>query len=154
MKISIDKLFHKIKELARKAREDLRKKGIIVPSKQDDGSVKIGRYIIQRKNTDFYRVVGIDGELMIDNLNLPQTAVVVANHLALKNYLNKEIIEKDREYGYAYFEYQLYQRAKERSLIDPDYFDVKVSKFENSGEQADFYKQQILEQFNKLKKIA
>lgn len=154
MKASIDKLFHKIKELARKAREDLRKKGIIVPSKQDDGSVKIGRYIIQRKNNDFYKVISIDGELMADNLNLPQTAVIVANHLALKNFLNKDVIEKDREYGYAYFEYQLYQRAKERSLIDPDYFDVKISKFEDSGEQADFYKKQIVEQFDKLKKIA
>lgn len=154
MKITAEKLFQKVKDLARKTREDFRRKGFAIPVKKDDGSIRVGRYLIKRKDNDFYTVVSVDGEVMADQLNLPQTAAVVANHLALKNYLNKEIIEKDREYGYAYFENQLYQRAKDRSLVDPDYFDVKVSKFEHSGEQAEEYKRQILSQFDKLKKIA
>lgn len=154
MKISSERLYQKFKDLARKARDDFRRKGIAIPVKKDDGTIRVGKYLIKRKQNNFYVVVSVDGEVMADQLNLPQTAAVIANHLALKNYLNKDIIEKDREYGYAYFEHQLYQRAKERSLIDPDYFDVKVSKFEQSGEQAELYKQMILAQFDKLRKIA
>lgn len=154
MKPTAEKLYQKLKNLTRKIKDDFRKKGVVIPVKKEDGSIKVGQYLIQHKDNGFYAVVSVDGEVMADQINLPQTAAIVANHLALKNFLNKDIIEKDREYGYAYFEYQLYQRAKERSLTYPDYFDVKISKFEDSGEQADFYKHQIQIQFDKLKKIA
>jgi hypothetical protein len=154
MRTTTERIYQKLKNLTRKVRDDFRRKGIVLPAKKDDGSIKVGQYLIQRKDNDFYAVISVDGEVMADQINLPQTAAVVANHLALKNCLDKDILDKDREYGYSYFEYQLYQRAKERSLTDLDYFDVKVSKFEDSREQADFYKQQILARFDKLKKLA
>lgn len=154
MKIPVEKIYQKFKDLARKTRDDFRRKGLVIPIKKEDGSVKVGEYLIKRKKNDFYIVVSVDGEVMADHLNLPQTAAIVANHLALKNYLDTKIIELDREYGYSYFEYQLYQRAQDRASKDLDYFDIKMSKFENSGEKADFYKQQILLQFDKLKKLA
>ena len=96
----------------------------------------------------------MDGETVVQNLNLPQTAIIVANTLALKKVLDKNIIDKDIEYGYAYFEHQLYKRAVERSKEDPTYYDVRISKFENSGEKADDFKAEILHQYEKLKKIA
>lgn len=154
MKLQAERLYQKILNLTRKVRDDFRRKGMVIPVKNSDGNVRVGKYLITRMNTDFYCVVGVDGEVMAENLNLPQTAVVVANHLALKGYLNTDIVEKDREYGYAYFEHQVYQRARDRAEIDPDYYDLKASKYEYSGERAELYKQQILEQFNKLQKVA
>lgn len=154
MKLQAERLYQKILILTRKVRDDFRRKGMVIPVKNSDGNIRVGKYLITRTNSDFYSVIGVDGEIMAENLNLPQTAVVVANHLALRGYLNTDIVEKDREYGYAYFEHQVYQRARDRAEIDPDYFDLKASKYEFSSERAELYKQQILEQFNKLQKVA
>lgn len=154
MKVNTERLYQKILDLARKVREDFRRKGMVIPVKNNTGTVRVGSYLIERKSTDFYSVVGIDGEVMVENLNLPQTAVIIANHLALKGYLNNSVIELDREYGYACFEHQLYQHAKSRENADPEYINLRANKYEFSGEQAELHKQLILEQYNKLRKIA
>ena len=149
-----DRIFWKIRELSKKLKSDFVKKGIIIPTKTPNGSVRVGSYVIDKQNNDFYTVRTMDGETVVQNLNLPQTAIIVANTLALKKVLDKNIIDKDIEYGYAYFEHQLYKRAVERSKEDPTYYDVRISKFENSGEKADDFKAEILHQYEKLKKIA
>lgn len=153
MKITTETLYERLKNLVRKTRDDFRRRGLVIPAKKEDGSIKIGQYLIQRKDNDFYAVVSVDGEIMADQINLPQTAAIIANQLALKKYLNKDIIEKDREYGYAFFEHQLYKRALESSFNNPAAFDIKISKFEYSGQKADLYRQEILSNYQKLQKL-
>lgn len=149
-----DRVFWRIKELSRKIKAEFLKKGIILPSKHSPGKVRLGKYFIEKQENQFYCVKSLDGEVMADNLNLPQSAVIIANTLALKNYVDKNIVDKDREYGYAYFEHQLYKRALERTKEDPTYFDIRLSKFEGSGDLAEDYKTEILYYFEKLNKIA
>lgn len=153
MKIT-DRVFWKIKELSVRIKTEFLKKGLAIPTKTLDGNVRVGRYVIGKQANEFYSVKTLDGETVVQNLNLPQSAVVIANTLALKKVLDKNIIEKDTEYGYAYFEHQLYKRAVERTKEDPTYYDVRMSKFENSGERAEDCKAAILHQYDKLRKIA
>jgi hypothetical protein len=154
MKISPEKLYQKIQDLAKKVRNDFRRKGLIIPTKNDKDTIRVGRYLIKRKENEFYAVISVDGEVMADQLNLPQTAALIANQLALKQQFDRQLIEKDRDYGYACFEDQLYTRAKERMLTDPNYNDIKVSKYHESGERAEELKKSIISQFEKLNKIA
>lgn len=153
MKIT-NRLFWQIRELSKKIKTEFFKKGVVIPSKTVEGDVRVGQYLIRRQRNDFYSVLGTDGETLAENINLPQTAIIVANTLALKNYVDRIIVEKDREYGYAYFEHQLYKRAEEKVKKDPGYYDVNLSKFETSGERAEDLKIEILRHYEKLKKIA
>lgn len=154
MKISPEKLYQKIQELAKKVKNDFRRKGVIIPTRNDKGTIRVGKYLIKRKENEFYAVVSVDGEVMADQLNLPQTAALIANQLALKQQFDKQLVERDREYGYACFEDQLYNRAKERMLTNPNYNDIKVSKYHESGARAEALKTSIMLQFEKLNKIA
>ena len=154
MKITSEKLYQKIQELAKKVKNDFRRKGLIIPTRNNKYSIRIGNYLIKRKENEFYAVVSVDGEVMADQLNLPQTAALIANQLALKQQFDKGLVEVDREYGYACFEHQLYNRDKERMLMDPNYVSVKAYEYEDSEQKAATLKSYIIYQFEKLNKIA
>lgn len=149
-----DRVFWKIRELSKKIKIEFLKKGFVIPAKTNEGDIRIGHYVISKQPNDFYSVKGIDGETLVENLNLPQSAVIIANTLALKNYVDKNIVEKDREYGYAFFEHQQYTRAADKAKLDPYYDDIRLYKFEGSGERADDCKKEILYYFEKLRKTA
>jgi hypothetical protein len=154
MKISSEKLYRKIQELAKKVKNDFRRKGMIIPTRDSKHSIRIGNYLIKRKENEFYAVISVDGEIMADQLNLPQTAALIANQLALKQQFDKGLLEIDRDYGYACFESQLYNKARQRTLKDPEYFNIRMYEYENSADKAETLKNYIVSQFEKLNKIA
>jgi len=154
MTISPERLYQKIKDLTKKIKQDLRRKGMIIPTRKNKSIIRVGNYLIKRKENEFYSVVSVDGEIMADQLNLPHTAAIIANQLALKQQFDVSIVNRDREYGYACFEDQMYTRAKERMDLDPYYNDIKVYKYQESGERAENLKKSIIAQFEKLNKVA
>jgi hypothetical protein len=154
MKISSEKLYQKIKELTKRIKQDYRRKNIIIPTRNNPYTIRFGNYLIKRKDNEFYTVDSVDGEVMADQLNLPHTAAIIANQLALKQHFDRRLVEMDREYGYLCFEEQLYNRSRERELLDPNYMDSRAFKYEDSGSKARGIKDAIVAQFEKLNKIA
>jgi hypothetical protein len=78
----------------------------------------------------------------------------LANSLGLGQIPDNIIIEKDRKYGTAQFEEQLYNRALKRIKRDPDYFFIKASKFADSALKKEEYHRDIQRSFEKLSRLA
>lgn len=103
----------KIFSISVKVKNNLKKKGFVIPIQNDDGTIKIGFYTIKKEN-DFYSIYDSANYLVVDKLNLAQSAVLIANGLALGRFIDKNILELDRNYGYSLFEEQLKSQSKVR----------------------------------------
>lgn len=103
----------KIFSISLKVKNNLKKKGFIIPIQNDDGTIKIGFYTIKKEN-EFYSIYDSTNYLIVDKLNLAQSAVLIANGLALGRFIDKNILELDRNYGYALFEEQLSNQSKRK----------------------------------------
>lgn len=143
-------IWDKIYSLSLNVKNNLKNKGFVVPIQNDDGTIRIGFYIIKKEKT-FYSVYDTSNYLIVDNLNLPQSAVLIANGLALGKFLDKTILELDRNYGYALFEEQLKYRSKIKNY---ETFEIRNMK----SDIASFKKQRCLfkinDQFKKLNAFA
>jgi len=153
MKTIPNAIFDKIVSLTDRVQLDLKKKGLVIPIENKDGSITIGRYRIVNKN-NFYNIVDKDGEVLVKNINLPQTAAVVANDLALGRFLNKQILDYDRDYGYAVFDEALHlkkaEKSKKRGI---DHWDLMITKCNIARAKKQQYKNHIEYSFEKLVKI-
>jgi hypothetical protein len=154
MKPNTNDLYQKIIQLSVRTKEKFRSRGIVLPVKNLDGSISIGDYRLEKDSNNFYCIKDKHGNLIIDQINLPQTAAVIANDLALGKNLNQYLIEKDRSYGYAQFEEDLHKRAVFSGKKDSDYIDIKLSKFMLSQVKKELCKQDIIKSFEKLRNLA
>ncbi len=155
MNPSINVIYETIKNLDRNVKEDLRRKGIVIPKRLKDGSIAVGRYKIVKQQTGFYSILDYRNEAIIEGINLPQTAAVLANKLALGKFLDDELLNNDRRYGHALFEEILHNQLAERSikknkLDDADIFytKAKISKYKK-----DRFKEVINSGYEKLIRI-
>lgn len=146
-------LIQKIEYLSNKVKADLRKKGIVVPITNPDKSITLGLYRIVKKSNGFFSIFDYGNEIVVDNINLPQTAVLVANQLALGKFLNKDLIEKDRFYGYAAFEEDLTKRTINKHTIDQNRMDFVINKYLIARDKKKRYKQSIDKDFEKLRRV-
>lgn len=153
MKIPANYLIQKIEYLSKKVKADLRKKGVIVPIANPDNSISLGSYRIIKQINGFYAVVDYGNEIVVDNINLPQTAVLIANGLALGKFLNKQLVEKDKFYGYAAFEEDLTKRAIHKRKFDKDRIDFMTNKYLIARDKKNRYKQAIDKDFEKLRRV-
>jgi hypothetical protein len=91
---------------------------------------------------------------VVEQINLPQTALVVANGLALGHFLDSDLLSMDQNYGYALFDELLHERAvklsKSKSL---DYFDLMMSKWMISRAKKEHYKEGVIKSFEKLRRL-
>ena len=154
MKPNTNDLYQEIIQLSVRTKEKFRSRGIVLPVKNLDGSISIGDYRLEKDSNNFYCIKDKHGNLIIDQINLPQTAAVIANDLALGKNLNQHLIEKDRSYGYAQFEEDLHKRAVFSGKKDSDYIDIKLSKFMLSQVKKELCKQDIIKSFEKLRNLA
>ena len=151
MKTITEELYSKIKKVSESVRRELYKKGLVVPVKNNDGTITIGSYTIIKDGNGSFSVLDFTNEVILSGINLPQTAILVTNKLALGMYKDTELLEIDRRYGSADFEEQLYKRALERkpnsiiSLYITKYDDAKLKKIE--------HKRTIIRSFEKLIKL-
>jgi hypothetical protein len=153
MKPATEELFNKIVTISANVKEELYNADIVIPIKNNNGSLKIGSYTLLKTSTGFYAILDSVGVTIIDQINLPQTAAVVANKLALGKFIDRTIIKKDSDYGYALFEETLHRKAAERThKQDPDYSDLRMLKSAISKLKKDGFKRDILKSFEKLRK--
>jgi hypothetical protein len=116
MNLTSNDIYAKIQQLNRDVKEKLRHQGIVVPVRKKDGSIQVGHYHIKRDKTGFYRVLTSKNDVIVDNLNLPQTAAILANRLALGKWLDDDVISADTKYGHALFDETLHRQLAEKSL--------------------------------------
>jgi hypothetical protein len=156
MSLTINTVYERIKLLDRSVKEDLRNRGIVIPKKYKDGSIGVGRYRIVKLQTGFYSILDYRNESILEGINLPQTAALIANRLALGKFMDDRLLDNDRRYGHALFDETLHNILAEKSLKknrldDADLFftKAKISKYKK-----DKFKEEINSGYEKLMRIS
>ena len=123
-----DQLYSKIKEIAQGVAADLKAKGLVVPTRSKSGTIKFGNYSIIKKN-GFYSIIANSDINIVERINLPQTAILVANALALGKWADDKMINADQQYGFSSFEEDQCKQVSEAAAKKKDWdkFFHKVS---------------------------
>jgi len=149
MKKIPDRIFSKFESVAKRVLDDLKSKGHVIPVQQADGSVKFEKFLVTKNKDGLYSVSG-SNIVYRENLNLPQSAALIANDLALGRIQDTKIIELDRDYGFKLFEEQLYQQASKRKKNTMDQCIFYETRCSIAKTQKDALKNRILRSFKKL----
>ena len=89
-------LFKKFAAIGREVKDSFFRKGLVIPVQNDDGTISVGTYtIVKDTETGLFSVLDYSGEIKIDLINLPQTAILVANSLALGRFPDSDVIQLD-----------------------------------------------------------
>jgi len=154
MKPVTEDLYKKIVKVSKEVKEEFRKKGLVIPVENRDGSVSLDNFTITKDTDGFYVILNNRGDVIVEQINLPQTAAVLANGLALGRFLDDKLLKTDQEYGYALFDEALYERAvrqsKKKSL---DYFDLMLTKCMIARAKKERHRGNIVKSFEKLRKL-
>jgi hypothetical protein len=120
-----------------------------------DGSISVDNYKIVKDKSGFYSIRDRDNDVIIKQINLPQTAAVLANKLALGRGIDTEILLDDREYGYNLFEELLSKKISEASIVKKDYdrADLMSVKLRIASYKKTEAKKKISYSFEKLRKL-
>lgn len=145
-------LYKKISVLTKEICEEFRRKGIVLPAMEHDGSVKIGDLKINKDRDGYYNVMWKNGHPLVSKINLPQTAILVANKVALGKGTDDRLIEADRQYGYAEFEEKLQKGLLDRSK-DINRSCVMLDKLSVSHAKKEHNRRIIISSFEKLRKF-
>lgn len=150
MRIS-DQLFKKVKDLAATTKSDLKSKGIVIPT-ENNGSVKFNNFEVIKTPEGFYAILNQQQEIVVDKINLPHTAIVVANKLALGLWVDSKILSYDTEYGYNVFEEEQFTRLSYVLATRKDWVrvDAVSAKSSVAHQKAHAAKKLILRSFEKL----
>jgi hypothetical protein len=152
MKKLPDKIFRQVEIVAKKVLNDLKSKGHVIPTSESNGSIRFENFIV-KKNNDLYTITGKNDQVIADNINLPHTAAVLANGLALGKIVDSDLIKLDREYGYRQFDEDLFLAAQKRKKNSLDQILFYQTKYEINKLKKDAVKNRILESFRKLTTI-
>lgn len=150
-----DHIYKNFKLVVNSVKAELAKKGVAIPRQNEDGSVNIDRFKILKASTGFYKIINFRGDILADKINLPQTAAVLANGLALGKWLDLEIYKADQEYGYKLFEEQLYKKNAVRSLKNNniDRADMLFTRSKIAHFKVETAKKTIMSSFEKLRRL-
>lgn len=107
MKLTKKQLFNKVEDIARQVKQELRNKGYVVPVKEKDGAINLDGVKVRKVKDTFYSVYDKGNRLAVENLNSLQSAILLANRLALGKDLDDNIIEADRKYGFQSFKLEV-----------------------------------------------
>jgi hypothetical protein len=154
MPLTEKNLFEKFEKLAKNVKQDFRNKGLIIPSQKKDGSIQVGIFLIKKKHSAYY-IHGLNNQVVVGPLNLAQTAVVIANDLALGRWPDNTLMHNDQWYGYKAFAEAAALNSAEnaRKNKDADRADFSMYKAAVANEQKLQYKKSIDSRFNKLCKL-
>ena len=151
---SQQEVYSKLAQINKNVKEQLRKNGVVVPSKTKEGHIKVGRYYII-KNNGFYEIADYANEVIVKQINLPQSAALLANKLALGKFIDSTILEADRKYGHAVFEEELQQKLAKKYLNkNVEYAGLLLNKAGINKLKKQHYRNLILSGFEKLIKVA
>jgi hypothetical protein len=152
MKQAPNDIYQRVKQLGQNVKDRLKSQGIIVPSKTEDGTIRVGYFKIKKSQTGFYRVLDYSNDIVIDHINLPQTAALLANRLALGKCIDDVLLSADRSYGHALFEEELHKQIAEKNIQSNnlDRADIMFTKFKIDKHKKEEHKKVILNGFEKL----
>lgn len=148
-------LFKKVEQIAAGVKKDFQSKGLIIPVKEDDGSVKFDNYTIIKDCSGFYSIVSVSNITIVSNINLPQTAIILANSLALGRGTDHKIINHDKRYGFNLFEEEQCKRvaASAAKKKEWDRMDTVIIKQNIAHQRAEYAKDTILKSFEKFRRL-
>jgi len=94
----------------------------------------------------------IEAKVLYEDINLKQTAIMIAHYLADGNNPPKNILDQDREFASKLFEISNFKRMQKeaRKDNDEDLEFVYETKFLQANRKADEIKQSIQSNFNSL----
>jgi len=145
-----ERLYRQVVNLSNEVKNNFRKKGIVIPTTTKNG-LKMGRFTVVKSKNGFFNIRDFKGEVWYDNINLQQTAVLIANDLELGRFVKTEILKLDQQYGWAAFEEELHkQGAAKLKTKNPDQSDIRVAKQNIFVLKKKMYKEQITRHFRKL----
>lgn len=146
--------YQKIEKLNREVKEKLKREGVIVPIKNKNGTISLGKFTIHKSQAGFFSIINAHGEVIADRINLPYTAALVANKLALGKWLDRDVLSIDSKYGHASFDEVVHRRSavKHLKLKNYDRADVMMAKSDMARYKKDHYKRSIRDDFAKLLK--
>lgn len=154
MKKIPETVYNKFAKLSDEIKREFRKKGFVIPTTNDDGSIRLGVFVVVKTNNGFYQIEDTKGRVIVENINLPQTAIIIANDLALGRIVNSDLLKKDQMYGYALFEEQLHKKSAEKyKLKNLDQSVLRTTKQLISKGKKDYFKSEIVKHFEKLRKF-
>lgn len=147
-------LYAKIVSMSTEVKDSLRQRGIVIPIEHADGSVSIGHYTVMKTSDGFYSVIDYSGLPVADKVNLPQTAAMLANGLALGKFLDIKLLQLDKEYGYALFEETLHKSAVKNSTKKSlEIYEIGMTKYLIAQHKKEQHKSAIIKSFEKLKNL-
>jgi len=149
MNPDINYIYQRLYDLQLKVKQDLKRKGLAPAKKNNDGTVSVGRYKII-KNNGLYEIIDWSGEVRFKNINLAQTAAVVANSLAVNYFPDNKLIEIDYKYGSALFEEQHLNKLVNKKNLDKETKEIYSHKASVAADKKAIYKNQIEDGYAKL----
>jgi hypothetical protein len=155
MNLTIQKTYVELEKIATEVKKGLHRKGIAIPTKLKDGTVSVEGYRIIKDSSGFYTINDKKDRPVVTGINLPQTAALLANDLALGRWMNTDILKQDINYGYKLFEETLAKVRARKSLKknDIDRAGLMFTRYEVAHAKTNFIKQQIVLSFEKLRRL-
>jgi hypothetical protein len=151
MKPITNDLYKKIIHISKDVKNNLQKRGLAIPVQNDDGSTSFGYFVVRRDINGLYNIFDYGNYPVVSGINLPQTAIILANNLALGKFLDSDLVKLDRQYGYTLFEEMLYQRRSINKKTSTDKKDLAFAKVSVLKNKKDLYRKQIISRFEKLR---
>lgn len=145
-------VYNKVQLINQNVKHNLEKKGLMVPKKNKDGTISVGKFVIIKEN-GFYSIKDYSGEIVFRKINLPQTAAVIANDLAVRHFVDTKILDYDRKYGHAVFEESNQNKLLNKNSVNNEFKDVILCKIGISRSKKEYYRTAIDEGFKKLIRI-
>jgi hypothetical protein len=94
------KFYENLYDLVSNVKEELRSRGYVIPVKHPNGCISMGNFFITKDSDGYYNVIDRTGRVDVNKFNLPYTAILVANTLALGKSIDNRILRSDQAYGY------------------------------------------------------
>ena len=150
-----NQLFKKVEQLAEGVKKDFRSKGLVIPTLEDDGSVRFDDYSVTRNKQGFYVILNIARVPVVENINLPQTAIILGNNLAMGKFVDDKIVNYDKQYGFNSFEEEQYTKVAQSMAKKQDWnrVDTLIIKKNIAHLRAENAKNHILTSFEKFRRL-
>lgn len=145
-------LYKKIEKIAGDVFKSLKTRGVVVPMDNPDGTISFDQYVVERVG-EFYTIRDRGGYAVAEGINLPHTAILLANKLALTNFVDAELLKHDREYGFKLFDEENFARSASNAAKQKDWDKVELLEYRQmvASEKKEQLKKKILVSFEKLK---
>lgn len=147
-------VFNQVETVAKTVLKNFKNKGYVIPTKEDDGTVRFDNFVVKKETTGFYSVVDVNNKIYATNINLPQTAALIANDIALGRIVDNKLLELDRDYGFKIFDRDLFKRNLQRKKNNVDQMIYYKTMMDQAASKAKYIKSSIDQSFLKLSRIA